>query len=255
MNMTTMLALLHRDLRVARRELKSFALRVGLQPLLYTFIFGFVMPRQGIMAQGYGDLLLPGILAMSMTMSGMQAVALPLVIEFGWTKEIEDRLLAPISIGGVALEKILVGLIQSIIAGVIVLPLTWLLIGHGANLHPQPLLLITIALLVSWLFAAFGMCIGTFAEPQQVGLIFQLILAPMLFFGCTYYPWARLSVLPWFQGMVLVNPLVYASEGFRSALTPQVPHLSLPFIFAGLIGFSALFTYLGLRQFNKRALD
>jgi ABC-2 type transport system permease protein len=255
MNMTTMLALLHRDLRVARRELKSFALRVGLQPLLYTFIFGYVMPRQGIMAREYGDLLLPGILAMSMTMSGMQAVALPLVIEFGWTKEIEDRLLAPISIGGVALEKILVGLIQSVIAGVIVLPLTWLLIGRGAHLQPQLWLLITIALLVSWLFAAFGMCIGTFAEPQQVGLIFQLILAPMLFFGCTYYPWARLNVLPWFQGMVLVNPLVYASEGFRAALTPQVPHLSLPFIFAGLIGFAALFTYLGLRQFNKRALD
>jgi ABC-2 type transport system permease protein len=64
-----------------------------------------------------------------------------------------------------------------------------------------------------------------------------------------------LSVLPWFQGMVLVNPLVYASEGFRSALTPQVPHLSLLFIFAGLVGFSALFTYLGLKQFAKRALD
>jgi ABC-2 type transport system permease protein len=255
MNMTTMLALLHRDMRVARRELKSFGLRVGLQPLLYTFIFGYVMPRQGIMARDYGDLLLPGILAMSMTMSGMQAVALPLVIEFGWTKEIEDRLLAPISIGGVALEKILVGLIQSIIAGLIVLPLTWLLIGRTTNLHPQVWLLIVIALLVSWLFAAFGMCIGTFAEPQQVGLIFQLILAPMLFFGCTYYPWARLSVLPWFQAMVLVNPLVYASEGFRSALTPQVGHLPLVFIFAGLVGFSALFTYLGLKQFAKRALD
>src|SRR6267142_1799469 len=105
--------LLHRDLRVARRELKFFFLRVGLQPLLFTFIFGYVMPRQGIIAGGYSSLLLPGILALSMTLSGMQAVALPLVIDFGWTKEIEDRLLAPISISAVALEKILVGILQA----------------------------------------------------------------------------------------------------------------------------------------------
>ncbi|MFL6209700.1 MAG: ABC transporter permease [Pyrinomonadaceae bacterium] len=256
MNMTTLLALLHRDMRVARRELKTFFLRVALQPLLYTFVFGYVMPRQNIVGQGYGNLLLPGILALSMTMSGMQAVALPLVIEFGWTKEIEDRLLAPISINGVALEKILVGIIQSIIAGLFVLPLTWLLIGRNASLQlDHPFLLIAVALLTSWLFAAFGMCIGTFAEPQHVGLIFQVLLAPMIFFGCTYYPWATLRVIPWFQKFVLINPLVYASEGFRAALTAQLPHMSVWLIFAGLLGFSVLFTFLGLRQFTRRALD
>src|SRR5205085_12092455 len=187
----TMVALLHRDARVARREIKSFFLRVGLQPLLFTFIFGYVMPRQGIVAANYTNLLLPGILALSMTLSGMQAVALPLVIDFGWTKEIEDRLLAPISIGGVAFEKIFVGVIQSLMAGVFVLPLTWLMIGRSAGLQlSHPLLLVAVALLTSWLFAAFGMVIGTYAEPQQVGLIFQVLLGPMIFFGCTYYPWA-----------------------------------------------------------------
>ena len=69
--MTTFLALLHRDLRVARRELISFLLRVVLNPLLFTFIFGFVMPRMGIIQRGYTDMLLPGILGLSMTLSGM----------------------------------------------------------------------------------------------------------------------------------------------------------------------------------------
>ena len=256
MNMTTMLALLHRDLRVARRELKSFILRVGLQPLLFTFIFGFVMTRLSITSQSYPNQLLPGILALSMTLSGMQAVALPLVIEFGWTKEIEDRLLAPISINGVALEKIFVGVIQSLMAGVFVLPLTWLMIGRSAGLQlSHPLLLVAVALLTSWLFAAFGMVIGTYAEPQQVGLIFQVLLGPMIFFGCTYYPWAALRAIPWFQKFVLINPLVYASEGFRAALTPQLPHMSYWLIFGMLVGFCVLFTYLGLRQFTRRALD
>src|SRR5438128_12640986 len=97
----TLLALLHRDLRVARRELKFFVMRVGLQPLLFTFIFGYVMPRQGLVASGYTTLLLPGILALSMTLSGMQAVALPLVIDFGGTKEIAARLLAQTSMRSV----------------------------------------------------------------------------------------------------------------------------------------------------------
>ncbi|HYJ47262.1 MAG TPA: ABC transporter permease [Pyrinomonadaceae bacterium] len=256
MNTTTMVALLHRDMRVARREIKSFFLRVGLQPLLFTFIFGYVMPRQGIVAPGYTSLLLPGIIALSMTLSGMQSVALPLVIEFGWTKEIEDRLLAPIGISGVAVEKIVVGIIQSILAGLIVLPLAWLVMGASISLQlPNLLLLFVVAFLTSWLFSAFGLVIGTVAQPQQVGLIFQVLLGPMIFFGCAYYPWAALHVIPWFQYSVLINPVVYASEGFRAALTPQLPHMSLWLILGGLVGFSLLFTYFGLRQFERRAVD
>src|SRR2546425_2895891 len=162
---TTFLALLHRDLRVARRELQYFLLRVGLQPLLFTFIFGFVMPRLGIIQHGYTNMLLPGILGLSMTLSSMQAVALPLVIDFGWTKEIEDRLLAPISISGVAIEKILVGILQGIVAGMVVLPLAWLLMRVQLNLGIVDVLqLVLIAFLSSWLFAAFGLVIGTSIE-------------------------------------------------------------------------------------------
>ncbi len=252
----TMLALLHRDLRVARRELQYFLLRVCLQPLLFTFIFGYVMPRLGIVSSSYTNFLLPGILALSMTLSSMQAVALPLVIDLGWTKEIEDRLLAPISIRGVAVEKILFGIIQAIVAGLFVFALAWLMMGVKINLTlSQLLLLIAVALLTSWLFAAFGMVVGTIATPQQVGLIFNVLLAPMIFFGCVYYPWSSLHVLPWFQKLVLINPLVYASEGFRAALMSQLPHMANLLILSVLLGFSLLFTFLGMRQFERRALD
>lgn len=252
----TMIALLHRDLRVARRELQFFFLRVALQPLLFTFIFGFVMPKLSLVQGGYANFLLPGILALSITLSGMQAVALPLVVEFGWTKEIEDRLLAPISITGVATEKILVGIIQALIAGLFVLPVAWVIMGSGLNLHPSnALLLISVALLSGWLFAALGLVMGTIVSPQQIGLIFNVLLGPMIFFGCAYYPWAGLKVLPWFQTMVLVNPLVYASEGFRAALTPNLDHMPIWGIMSGLVGFCVFLTYLGLRQFERRALD
>ena len=254
--MTAFIALLHRDLHVVRRELPSFLLRVVLNPLLFTFIFGFVMPRMGIIQHGYTDMLLPGILGLSMTLSSMQAVSLPLVIDFGWSKEIEDRLLAPISIAGVGLEKIIVGVIQAIIAGIVVLPLSWLLMRVHLNLGWADYAnLIIIALLSSWLFAAFGMVVGTVVSPQQISLVFTVLLAPMIFFGCAYYPWATLHVIPWFQYAVLINPLVYANEGFRAALTPHMPHMPAWLVYGALVGFSLFFTWAGLRKFESRALD
>src|SRR5437667_6505591 len=175
---TAMLALLHRDVRVARRELHYFLLRVAIQPLLFTFIFGYVMPRLGIVQRGYTSMLLPGILSLSMTLSSMQAVSLPLVIDFGWSKEIEDRLLAPISIVGVGIEKIVVGVIQAIVAGIVVLPLAWLLMRVQLHLSLiDAIHFVVIALLSSWLFAAFGMVVGTIVAPQPISLLFTLLLA------------------------------------------------------------------------------
>jgi len=104
--------------------------------------------------------------------------SLALVIDFGWTKEIEDRLLAPISIAGVAFEKILVGILQAMIAGLVVLPLAWLLMGVHLSLGLIDLLqLALVAVLSSWLFAAFGMVVATLVEPQQIGLVFNVLLA------------------------------------------------------------------------------
>src|SRR2546429_9620363 len=115
--MTTLTALLHRDLRVARRDLKYSLLRVVLQPLLFTFIFGFVMPRLGIIQRGYTAMLLPGILGLSMTLSSMQAAALPQVVQFGWTNEIAGRQLAAIRFFGISIEKLIIGLTAGIIGG------------------------------------------------------------------------------------------------------------------------------------------
>jgi ABC-2 type transport system permease protein len=100
------LALLRRDMRVARRELPFFLLRTTLQPLMFVIVFGYLLPRMGFMGRGYTTALLPGVLAISLTFSSIQSVALPMVQDFGWTKEIEDRLLAPVPIVLVAAEKI-----------------------------------------------------------------------------------------------------------------------------------------------------
>ncbi|MDQ6718997.1 MAG: ABC transporter permease, partial [Gemmatimonadota bacterium] len=170
------LALLRRDIRVARRELPFFLLRTTLQPLMFIIVFGYLLPKMGFMKVGYSTALLPGVLAISLTFSAIQSVALPMVQDFGWTKEIEDRLLAPVPTSLVAAEKIIAGVLQGFIAALFVLPLARLIMGPIPNLtfaHIGTVMLIT--LLGGVAFSSLGMWLGTAIQPQQIGLMFSVI--------------------------------------------------------------------------------
>jgi ABC-2 type transport system permease protein len=256
MNGKTFLALLARDARVARRNMIPLILQTFLQPLLFVFIFGRVMVGSGYMPVSYKSLLMPGIMAMSMVFTGIWAVAMPLIGEFQFTREIEDRLLAPIDIAWVAVEKVVAGLIQATVTGVLVIPLAWIILRPGLELHiASPWLFVAITLLVAGFSACGGLALGCSVNQQHIGLMFSMVMTPMIFFGCTYYPWSALSKFPNLQKIVLINPLAYASEGLRATLVPQFPHLSLPLILGALLGFDILLLAVGLRQFRKKAVS
>lgn len=256
MNGKAFLALLARDAHVARRNLIPLLFQTFLQPLLFVFIFGRVMVGSGYLPAAYKSLLLPGIMAISMVFTGIWAVAMPLIGEFQFTREIEDRLLAPIDISWVAVEKVVAGLIQALVAGLVVIPMAWIILRPGLELRLQnPALFICITLLVAGFSACGGLALGCSVDQQHIGLMFSMVLTPMIFFGCTYYPWSALSNFPILQKFVLINPLAYASEGLRATLVPQFPHLSLPLILAALTLFDVLLLVVGLRQFHKKAVS
>ena len=256
MNGKAFLALLARDAHVARRNLIPLLFQTFLQPLLFVFIFGRVMVGSGYLPAAYKSLLLPGIMAISMVFTGIWAVAMPLIGEFQFTREIEDRLLAPIDISWVAVEKVVAGLIQALVAGLVVIPMAWIILRPGLELRLQnPALFICITLLVAGFSACGGLALGCSVDQQHIGLMFSMVLTPMIFFGCTYYPWSALSNFPILQKFVLINPLAYASEGLRATLVPQFPHLSLPLILAALTLFDILLLVVGLRQFHKKAVS
>ena len=255
MNLNAFLAMLNRDWRVARRNFLPLLLQNLVQPMLFVFVFGRVMTTSGMMPEAYKSMLLPGIIAISMLLSGLQAVAFPMIADFQFSREIEDRLLAPMDIEWVAIEKVVAGSIQALIAGAVVIPTAWLVLGSGVQISfAQPVELIVLAALVAVMAAAVGLTLGCSLGQQQIGIMFSLIVGPMIFFGCTYYPWSALAKFPILQKLVLLNPFVYASEGFRSALVPQFPHLPGYGVFGGLLLFNAVFLGLGLKQFRKKAI-
>src|ERR1700722_12676459 len=255
MNWKAFFAMLARDAHVARRNFIQLMLQTFLQPLMFVFIFGRVMVRSGYMPATYKSLLLPGIMAISMTFTGVWAVAMPLIAEFQFTREIEDRLLAPMDNSWLALEKVLAGAIQALIAGLVGIPASWLILRPVEFDLRAPLTFIAVTVLVSLFSACGGLALGCSVNQQHIGLMFSMVLAPMVFFGCTYYPWSALNSFPILQKAVLINPLVYASEGLRGTLVPQFPHLSLTAVFIALAVFDALFLIAGLRQFRNKAVS
>jgi ABC-2 type transport system permease protein len=249
-------ALLMRDAVVAKRDVVGIMIRTMLQPLLFTFVFGKLLIAMGMFPKAYATVIIPGIAGLSLTTSAIWAVAMPLIADFGFTKEIEDRLLAPVPNEVIAIEKLVAGILQGALTASVVLPLARVIIGPipGLTLQRLPLLVLMI-LLSGAVFSALGLFLGTAMQPQHISLMMQIIFAPMIMFGCTYYPWSGLDHFPVLKYLVLVNPLVYVSEGLRAALTPSVAHMPLPVIFAALIAITSLLLWLGMRGFRKRSIS
>ena len=253
-------AMLGRDLHVLRKTSGAFLLRVVMQPMLTVFVFTYVFPKigQGI---GGGDstffstLLVPGTMATACIFQGIQSVALPLVQDFGYTREIEDRVLAPLPVWCVALEKVAAGAIQSLLAALIVLPLARFIPATPVHLDVQWVYALTILPLGCLLGASLGLVVGTRVAPTQVPLLFSVLILPMTFLGATYYPWAALAPIEWLKWAVLVNPLVYMSEGFRASLTPVVPHMAPVAVYVALVGMTAVLMAVGVRGFARRVLS
>lgn len=252
-------ALLLRDIRVLRSTMGQFVARTVMQPLLLVFVFGYVFPKigaQGTLPQGSGfsTVLVPGLVAFAVIFQGIQAVALPLVQEFGFTREIEDRVMAPLPVAGVALEKIVSGAVQGLVAALVVFPLVYLIPAATPQLRVNWVELVPMLVLVALMSGALGLALGTRFSPPTVPLIFSLILIPMSFLGCVYYPWAALSPVPWLKWGVLVNPLVYMSEGLRMALTPQLDHLPAPVVYLVATAWVGVLSWLGVKGFEKRVV-
>jgi ABC-2 type transport system permease protein len=259
--LTAFLAILRRDIVVTGREFIAFLLQVLLQPLFFLFIFGKVLPSIGFARAGFAAVLLPGIVALTVVTTALQGVTLPLVLDLGFAREIDDRLLAPLPVNLVAVEKVIFAAIRGLIAGAIIFPLAWWILGNGFQVRNDAIgALIGVMILTAFAGATLGLFIGTTVKPEQIGLMFALIFTPLIFTGCTYYPWASLDGIKWFQILTLFNPVTYASEGLRASMVPTfngqaLPTLNMGWVILGLCVTIVAFFILGVRTFNRRVVN
>jgi ABC-2 type transport system permease protein len=252
---TALGALLLRDVVVLRKHFWEFVLRT--LPKIGQGIGGHGQAQQS----AFATILVPGVVGISVMFQGVQSIALAMAQEFGFTREIEDRVQAPCPIWLVAVEKMLSGAAQGILSAAIVLPIASVVHAPGvqARLSLHWWLILTFVPLACVAMAGLGLVLGTSFEPRNIGLMFGFIILPITFLGGTYYSWTRLAPVTvgswhWLQTIVLINPLIYVNEGMRAAFT-GVPHMHLYVIYPVVVGFGVAFTTLGLRNFRRRVLS
>jgi len=266
---TALGALLLRDLVVLRKHKWEFVVRTLIQPFLLCFVFLYVFPEigQGVGGRGavaesaFATILVPGVVGISVMFQGVQSIALNMAQEFGFTREIEDRVQAPCPIWLVAIAKVLSGAAQGLLSAIIVLPMASVVHAPGvhADLSMHWGLIVTFVPLACISMAGLGLVLGTSFEPRNIGLMFGFIILPITFLGGTYYAWTRLAPVTiggwhWLQTIVLVNPLIYINEGMRAVFTDG-PHMQLYVIYPVVLGFAVLFLAIGLRNFRRRVLS
>jgi ABC-2 type transport system permease protein len=249
-----------RDAVVLRKTLKEFLPRTLLQPFLLVFVFTYVFPKigQGIGGStasegGFSTILVAGVIGLAIMFQGIQSVALPMVQEFGYTREIEDRVLAPLPIALVAVQKAVWGALSGLFSALLVFPIAAIVPATPVDLEINWPVLLTLTPIACYMCGALGLTFGTRFDPRTVPMLFGIIVIPITFLGAIYYPWQSLEPIRWLQIAVLANPLVYMCEGFRAALTPAA-HMSLWVVYPALVAFSVLFTWLGINGFKRRVL-
>ena len=254
--MTTIVALIERDLLVLRRNLVVVALRILVQPVLFVFVFTVVFPLTGQSIGGsqaarFATLLVPGTVALVTVLQGIQAVALPMVADLGYTREVEARAMAPVAPTTLALVRVGTGAIECLVGGLLVAPLAYFIPPHTPNLHISPVGLAVVAVLGALVGSTLGLTLGTVVRPDQVPMMFSLVVVPITFLGGSYYPWAALGDARWLQVLVLANPVVFVNEAFRAVTTPQIDAMPLAVSVTAMVAVILALGATGTRRFAR----
>jgi ABC-2 type transport system permease protein len=164
--------------------------------------------------------------------------------------------MCPVPVWAVAVEKICFSALQSMAGALLVIPMAIFIPATPVYPHIHNWLLFVVVLVMASLLAgALGLAIGASVSPRHIGLVFSIIVVPITFLGCVYYPWAGLEKIRWLQIAVLFNPIVYISEGLRAAVTPGVEHMPEWAILLALLVFLGILGRFGMRGFLRRVIS
>lgn len=252
-------ALVVRDLTVLDKNLSRFVPSAVMQPLLLVFMFTYLFPTigQGVGGQDgaarFSTLLAPGIVAHSVIFVGIFTIGMNLITQLD-ADELEDRVLAPAPIGTVAVAKVVGGALQSLVAGLLVFPIAAFLPATPIYLEVDFPVLLTLLPLACLTSAALGLLLGVLFDPRSGPWVFSVIALPLSFLGAIFFTWESLGPVPVLKYAVLINPMVYMSEGLRAATVTGIPHLPLSVVYPALTGLTVLFTVVGVHGFRRRVL-
>ena len=179
---------------------------------LYFIIFGNLIGRRIGTMDGfdYMQYIAPGLIMMSVITNSYGNVVSSF---FGakFSRHIEEMLVSPMSNATIILGHVAGGVLRGLLVGALVtivaLFFTKLEVRH-------PLVMISIVLLSSIVFALAGFINAVFAKKfDDISIVPTFVLTPLTYLGGVFY---SISLLPEFwQTVSLANPILYMVNAFR----------------------------------------
>ncbi len=179
---------------------------------LYFVVFGAAIGSRISEIDGvtYGSFIVPGLIMLSLLTQSVSNASFAIFFpKFNGT--IYEILSAPVShveiligyVGAATTKSIIVGIIILLTAGLFV-PLE---IAH-------PIWMATFLVLTAIVFSLLGFIIGVWADNfEKLQIVPLLVITPLVFLGGSFYSINMLP--PFWQGVTLLNPVVYLISGFR----------------------------------------
>lgn len=218
-------------------------------PLLWLIIFGTGLGaavRSGQFGIDYQQFIFPGIIGQTILFTSVfSGVSVIIDRQYGFLKEI---LVAPISRPSVVMGKALGISTASLIQGIILLLLSFIV---GISMTILCFLMSTLLIiLISMGLTCLGLMIASFTDSMEgFNLILSFIVLPMFLLSGALFP---ITGLPeWLQFAVYLNPLTYGVDALRFTILNESV-LPLYVNFAVLTGFAVIMILASAYIFSEK---
>lgn len=247
--------LLRTDLIELRKTFFDQALNLGIWVFCTLVVMGYLTKTQfHITASDFGVFNLAGCIA-SAGLFEVYPRSFSFIADLEGPQIISYYTTLPVPPVYVFLTKMLYWLINTLLRGLILLPLGKLVLWNSFPLADVHWLKFLIIFLIGNLFySALTLFVASIIPSMaQMENVWMRYIFPLWFLGGFQFSWYNLHKLsPMLAYVNLLNPVVYVMEGTRSALLGQGNNLPFWFCVIMLIIFSLLCVYIGIKRTKKR---
>ncbi|WP_232688316.1 ABC transporter permease [Halobacterium zhouii] len=199
-------------LRFVRRPYNTF-LPPLITNVLYFSVFGVILGARidDVGGVPYIQFILPGLVVLGAVSNAFENASFS-IFHGRWNMYIHEALTSPLAYWEMVVAYVASSALRGVIIGTLIAAI-------GAVFTPvhslaNPLYAVAFMLVITTLFAAFGVIGGLVAEDfDHLTVLNQFILRPLVFFGGVFYSLDALGEP--FRTLSLLNPMVYMVNGVR----------------------------------------
>ena len=245
-----------RDTIVHFRRIRSYIINyIVIYPIVWALATGYIMPKVmfgGNASQMGMNLFIGTILAMLFPLAFH--LNIDLLFDLQGERHIDYKLML-LSPRLLLLERILFNSCAAWLKVALFFPIAKFYLRAFLDVSSTNWGMVFLVLFVGSLFCnaynAFTFCY--LRSSLEITNFWMRFNSPLMTFGGFFIPWFIMyEFSPWLGRLVLLNPLLYITEGLRGAILGGGQYIPLGYCMLGMLAGTVLFTGLAMKLFKSR---